>query len=95
MYETIRAVEDDEQLNGVRLAARVRPTRRGHRICSGRGQRGAGYDRLGHRRFECLPRWGIVLTLGYAMRRTLGTSFSRAVTKVTRFHGGVVRRRMS
>ena len=40
--------------------------------CSGCEQSGAGYDRLGIRRFELVPRWRLAVFLGYVMRRVDG-----------------------
>jgi len=47
----------------VRERAKSRPE------CSGCGRRGAGYDRLGERRFEFIPFWGIKVFFLYAPRR--------------------------
>lgn len=47
----------------------VRPRAGSKAICSGCGERHAGYDRLPERRFWYVPLWGIAVFFLYAMRR--------------------------
>jgi transposase len=47
----------------------IEPRKNGRAICSGCGQRRAGYDRLCPRRFNYVPLWQIAVTFVYAMRR--------------------------
>ena len=54
---------------GLRLVVFVRSRRNSRPVCSGCGVRGGTYDRLGARRFDFVPLWGIPFVLIYAMRR--------------------------
>lgn len=66
VYESVRLVRGvggAEIEVGVRSRAGTRPK------CSGCDQPGAGYDRLGSRRFEFVPLWGLAVFLVYVMRR--------------------------
>jgi transposase len=47
----------------------IEPRANGRAICSGCGERRAGYDRLPERRFEYVPLWQISVCFVYAMRR--------------------------
>jgi transposase len=47
----------------------VRPRRGSAAICSRCHQPAPGYDRLAERRFQCIPFWGFLVFLLYAMRR--------------------------
>lgn len=47
----------------------IEPRANSRAICSGCGQKRAGYDRLTKRRFEYVPLWQIPVFLVYAMRR--------------------------
>jgi transposase len=57
--------EDD----GKRIVVQMRPRKNGRPICSGCGQKCAGYDRLQERRYEFVPLWNIAVFLSYAPRR--------------------------
>jgi len=52
-----------------RLEVRVRPRRGSHGVCSSCGCQRPGYDRLGERRFDYVPLWGIPVVFLYCMRR--------------------------
>jgi len=47
----------------------LRPREGSHPECSGCGQRGPGYDRLGERCFQFVPLWGMAVYFVYRMRR--------------------------
>jgi transposase len=47
----------------------IAPRANGRALCSGCGRAAPGYDRLGERRFEFVPLWGIAVYFVYAMRR--------------------------
>ena len=51
------------------LQVHIQPRRHSRPICSGCGQRRAGYDTLAPRSFEFIPVWGILVYFVYAMRR--------------------------
>ena len=59
----------EERAGGPALVVRVRPRKNGRPHCSGCGRTGPAYDRLGERRFEFVPLWGVVVFLAYRMRR--------------------------
>jgi transposase len=59
----------EEHEGGPALIVAVRPRTNGRPHCSGCGRRGRTYDRLGERRFEFVPLWGIVVFLVYSLRR--------------------------
>jgi transposase len=59
----------EEQEAGPALLIAVRPRKNSQPYCSGCGRRGRVYDRLGERRFEFVPVWGIAVFLIYALRR--------------------------
>ena len=69
VYEGDALVEDAGEPNGVRIQVRLRARRRSKGTCSGCGARGPTYDRLGERRFDFVPLWGMAVVLIYAMRR--------------------------
>ncbi len=70
----------------VRERAKSRPE------CSGCGRRGAGYDRLGERRFEFIPFWGIKVFFLYAPRRV---NCPRCGVKVERMPWATGKHRLS
>ncbi len=47
----------------------IRPRANGRAVCSGCEKPAPGYDRLGERRFDYVPLWGIAVFLVYTMRR--------------------------
>lgn len=51
------------------LEIEVLPRQGSRPVCSGCGKKSAGYDRLGVRRYEFVPLWGIGVYLLYRMRR--------------------------
>ena len=59
----------EERAGGPALVVRVRPRKNGRPHYSGCGRTGPAYDRLGERRFEFVPLWGVVVFLAYRMRR--------------------------
>ena len=61
------ALEESE--DGLALVVPVRPRRNSRPECSSCGERGPSHDRLDERRFEYVPRWGIVVYFAYRMRR--------------------------
>ena len=66
VYGTPRWSEQgDRSMIEVPIVAR----KNGRPICSGCEQMRPGYDRLGQRRFEFVPLWGITVYFLYAMRR--------------------------
>lgn len=66
VYEKIQLIEDEEQL---KLHVKVVPRANSKPTCSGCGIRRPGYDRLGERKFEFIPLWGIAVFFLYVMRR--------------------------
>jgi len=66
VYGDARLLEEGEHLV---LEVDVHPRANGKAVCSGCGQRRPGYDRLGPRRFEFVPLWGILVFFVYMMRR--------------------------
>lgn len=58
-----------EHLGELRLEIDVEPRKGSRGVCSGCRQRQPGYDRLGSRRFDFVPLWGIPVCLVYVMRR--------------------------
>ena len=63
------AVQFEEQRGGGTLTIDISPHARNRPRCSGCGQRGVPYDRLGQRRFEFVPLWGMPVFFLYIMRR--------------------------
>jgi transposase len=59
----------EERDDGPALVVRIEPRRNSRPFCSGCGRRGPAHDRLGERRFEFIPVWGIAVFLAYRMRR--------------------------
>jgi transposase len=66
VYTDMELTQEKEQLV---LNITVEPRRNSRAVCSGCGHKRAGYDRLGSRRFEFVPFWGILVYFVYAMRR--------------------------
>jgi transposase len=66
VYTEMELVEENSQLV---LNVTLEPRRNSRAVCSGCGHKRAGYDRLGSRRFEFIPFWGILVYFVYAMRR--------------------------
>lgn len=66
VYTEMDLVEEDRQLV---LNVTLEPRRNSRAVCSGCGVKRPGYDRLGPRRFEFVPFWGILVYFVYAMRR--------------------------
>lgn len=66
VYGDARLLEEGEHLV---LEVDVHPRANGKAVCSGCGRRRPGYDRLGPRRFEFVPLWGILVFFVYMMRR--------------------------
>lgn len=66
VYTDMELVEENRQLV---LNVTLEPRRNSRAVCSGCGVKRAGYDRLGPRRFEFVPFWGILVYFVYAMRR--------------------------
>jgi transposase len=64
-----RAAKFRDGATGRALDVAIEPRANGKPICSGCGQRRAGYDRLPERRFEFVPLWGIAVFFVYALRR--------------------------
>ena len=58
--------EKDQQLV---LEVPIHPRANSQPVCSGCGHKRPGYDRLGPRRFEFVPFWGILVYFVYTMRR--------------------------
>lgn len=69
VYEKDDLVEDATAPNGVRIEAHLRARAGSKGLCSGCGKPGPTYDRLGERRFDFVPLWGMAVALVYAMRR--------------------------
>jgi transposase len=59
----------EDRDDGPALVVQMEPRRNSRPFCSGCGRRGPAYDRLGERRFEFVPVWGIVVFRAYRMRR--------------------------
>jgi transposase len=66
VYGTVRWVE---HAGNPALGVEVVERANGRALCSGCGRPAPGYDRLGVRRFEFVPLWGIQVFLIYAPRR--------------------------
>lgn len=66
VYAKVLLAEEDGQAV---LLVTVVPRANGRMICSGCDKKRPGYDRLGERRFEFVPLWGIAVFFLYAMRR--------------------------
>ena len=66
VYTDMELTQEKEQLV---LNITVEPRKNSRAVCSGCGAKRAGYDRLGSRRFEFIPFWGILVYFVYAMRR--------------------------
>jgi len=66
VYTDMELTREKEQLV---LNITLEPRRNSRAVCSGCGHKRAGYDRLGSRRFEFVPFWGILVYFVYAMRR--------------------------
>jgi transposase len=69
VYEREQVVVDGSQPTGRRIDVWVRSRANGQGVCSGCGERGPTYDRLGERRFDFVPAWSMAVVLIYAMRR--------------------------
>jgi transposase len=54
---------------GLALEVIIEPRANGRAICSGCGERRAGYDRLPPRSFDFVPLWGMAVFFVYALRR--------------------------
>jgi len=67
VYGNIELQEDDS--GRPCLCVEIRPRANGRAKCSKCGRRRPGYDRLGERRFEFVPLWGIAVYFLYTMRR--------------------------
>ena len=63
----------EDQRDGLALTVDIYPHARNRPRCSGCGQRGVHYDRLGPRRFEFVPLWGMPVFFLYMMRRVACT----------------------
>ena len=59
----------DGHAGDLTLRVEVDPRANGRPICSGRGKRPPGYDRLAERQFEFVPLWQIAVVFVYALRR--------------------------
>lgn len=66
VYTDMELTQEKEQLV---LNITIEPRKNSRAVCSGCGAQRAGYDRLGPRRFEFIPFWGILVYFVYAMRR--------------------------
>lgn len=66
VYTTIDWAEYEDQ---IAIEIGVRPRKNSKPICSGCGEKRAGYDHRETRRFEFIPFWGILVFLVYRMRR--------------------------
>jgi len=66
VYADMELPQEKEQLV---LHITLEPRKNSRAVCSGCGHKRAGYDRLGSRRFEFIPFWGILVYFVYAMRR--------------------------
>jgi transposase len=66
VYERVRLVKG---LGRAEIEVEVRSRAGSRPKCSGCDQPGAGYDRLGIRRFEFVPLWGLAVFFVYVMRR--------------------------
>ncbi len=66
VYTDMELTQEKEPLV---LNITVEPRKNSRAVCSGCGATRAGYDRLGPRRFEFIPFWGILVYFVYAMRR--------------------------
>lgn len=66
VYTDMELTREKEQLV---LNITLEPRQNSRAVCSGCGHKRAGYDRLGSRRFEFVPFWGILVYFVYAMRR--------------------------
>jgi hypothetical protein len=64
-----RAAAFRDSAAGLALEVTIEPRANGKPICSGCGQRHAGYDRLPARRFEFVPLRGLAVFFVYALRR--------------------------
>ncbi len=65
VYKDVRFSEEDEPA----LLITVVPRANGRAVCSGCDEKRPGYDKLGERRFEFVPLWGIAVFFLYVMRR--------------------------
>jgi len=66
VYDEARVVEG---FRGPALEVTLRPRVNSRAICSGCGRKRPGYDRLGVRRYEFVPFWGLLVFFLYARRR--------------------------
>jgi transposase len=66
VYGEIKLEEEEEKL---KLEVEIKARANGLALCSGCGETAPGYDRLGERRFEFVPVWGIAVFFVYEMRR--------------------------
>jgi len=79
VYGAMQLREDGGRLV---LDIEIRARAAGKAVCSGCGQRRAGYDTLPQRRFEFVPLWGIVVFFLYALRRVYCPSCGVKLEKV-------------
>ena len=66
VYTQMELTQEKEQLV---LQITLEPRKNSRAVCSGCGHKRPGYDRLGPRRFEFIPFWGILVYFVYARRR--------------------------
>jgi len=66
VYDKVEFSEDGERTT---LLIKIVPRTNSKPVCSGCGKRQPGYDRIGERRFEFIPLWGIPVFFLYIMRR--------------------------
>lgn len=66
VYEKAEWLEGPD---GPMIEMRINNRKNGRPICSGCRRPAPGYDRLGDRRFEYVPLWGIAVFFVYSMRR--------------------------
>ncbi len=71
VYTEMELVEENSQLV---LNVTLEPRRNSRAVCSGCGHKRAGYDRLGSRRFEFIPFWGILVYFVYPPQDRRGRS---------------------
>jgi transposase len=64
VYQSVKFSEDQQQ-----ILVTVVPRANSRAVCSGCDKRRPGYDKLGERRFEFVPLWGIAVFFLYVMRR--------------------------
>jgi transposase len=66
VYGEVKLREQGEELS---IEVRIEARANGRPLCAGCNQAAPGYDRLGERRFEFVPLWGIAVYFVYALRR--------------------------